>query len=144
MDSTDEAIARAERIAWLNGIRQMADFLEQHPDVPLPSDHQPVYIWGTDAKRQLAAAALALGDAEKEADASFFSLVRRFGPIVYTVKACRENVCERVVVGTKTITTQVPPEGVEMLTVTSEEEIVEWRCPPSILAFGADDEAVAS
>lgn len=136
--------AEEDRAAWLTGLRQMADFLEAHPAVPLPSVHQPVYIWGADAQRQLAAAALALGDAEKEADASFFSLVRRFGPIVYTVKAYRENVCERVVVGTKTITTQVPPEGVEMLTVTREEDVVEWRCPPSILAFGAEDEAVAS
>ncbi len=44
----------------------------------------------------------------------------------------RPAVCERVVVGTTTVTRQVPAPDVEvpMIEVTEDIEQVEWRCQP--------------
>ncbi len=131
-----------ERAQVVNGLRQLADFIESRTDLPLPTCRASLYLWGNDAKAELANIARLLGTAAKQADDHYIGLTKGFGPVVLTVKASRENVCERVVVGTKTTEYLVPPPGVEMEKRTHTEDIVEWVCPPSILAF-ADTEAVA-
>lgn len=139
MSNTDQ------RTAVVDGLRQLADFIESHPDMPLPTCRGSIYLWGDDAKTQLANIATSLGTAAKKADEFYYGLTKDFGPVSLSVKASRENVCERVVVGTKTTEYLVPPPGVEMEKRIHTEEIVEWVCPPSILAMAAaEPESVAS
>lgn len=133
-----------KREAWVEGLRQLADFVEAHPEMPLPMSGATLYLWGADAKTELAALVRILGNVEKEASESFFGVTRRFGPHALSVKASRENVCQRVVVGTKTETYQVPPEGIEMVERTRSVELVEWICPPSILALAGDSPEAAT
>ena len=138
--STDE-----ERTAWVDGLRQLADFVEANPELPLPHAGAAIYLWGENPKADLANAVRIMGNVEKKADDFFIGADRKFGPITLSVKAARETVCERVVVGTRTRTHDVPPAGVVMEKREVTEEIVKWICPPSILALGsADSEPVAS
>lgn len=131
------------RSEYVDGLRQLADFIEAHPELPgLLHCRAGIYLWGDSAKAELAVAAMAMGTAAKRADDFYFGVEKSFGPVVLSVKAGRDNVCERVVTGTKTTEYLVPPEGVEMVKKTHTEDIVEWVCPPSLLALA--DEAVAS
>lgn len=62
----------------------------------------------------------------------------RWGRVGLDVNARREEVCERVVVGTETVTKTVKdPEllaTVPDVEVTEEVEIVEWQCKPLLAA----------
>ena len=57
-----------------------------------------------------------------------------------TVSTDRENVCKRVVIGTRKV--EAIPERVEIIEAEPEREveIVEWECPESFMALGKDDE----
>lgn len=48
----------------------------------------------------------------------------------------KENVCERVVVGTRTVAAE--PEKIIPAKPEREEEIVEWKCPESFMALKED------
>jgi hypothetical protein len=131
------------------GLRHLADFIDAHPDLEPPFvSTMYVFLDGSEeepAARKLAEYGQALGSFEKRSDGQFFKLARHFGPFELQVCVERELVCRRVVVGTETVTREVPPEGVTMTTVVEEVEVVEWVCPPSILALaGADAERAAS
>lgn len=139
------------RQEWIDGLSDLADFVESHPDFPLPDRHGTrVYVWAqhdSDGEGQLAflgRCARVLGRATKEADEKYFTVARKFGPHVLAVCAHRDAVCERVVVGTETVEVQVPPPGVEMLAVTEVREVVEWHCPESLLAAAVEPELAGS
>jgi hypothetical protein len=134
------------RAAFTRGLREIADFLDAHPDVPLPylesSAHSggelrpslPIYLWGDDQREQLAAIAREMGRAEKSANdrTKQFYVYRTFGGIDLVAAADRDTVCERVVVATEQVTKEVPdPEAlaaVPTVTVVETVETVEWRC----------------
>lgn len=121
----------------IQGLRDFADFLEANEDASLPSGLYALdYQWG---KENLLARTRELGGLwNKKEDGAYFSLVRHFGPVRYEVYTTRSEVCERVVTGTRTVTREeYDPDALAQVpkrTVTAEEEIVEWRCPPSLLA----------
>lgn len=125
--------------AWVAGIRALATFIEAHDEFDAPY-MGPVWCWihehdPDEAKRRLAACAVALpGKADKHADDGTFNLITHFGPVEVRVTVARDVVCERVVVGHKTVEWTEPPPGVEMVTRTREIEVVEWHCPESVLA----------
>lgn len=118
-----------ERAEFARGLRELADFIEAHPDRPVPPDiYAAVHISDTD---ELRAAVRAIGSADKEYSGDFFTAVRHFpGGIRYGVQAYREQVCERVVVGTETVEVPDPEALAAVPRVTQEREIVEWRCEP--------------
>lgn len=76
---------------------------------------------------------------DKEVDGGFFEVKAQFGPVEFEGWAVREAVCERVVVGSETVTRTVPDPKkvakVPMVEVTTTVEKVEWKCPP-LLAGG--------
>jgi len=78
---------RAELAA---GLRELADFLTAHPEVPIPFAPRLTVFnrGGTDADRAAAVktAADAL-DTEVNADGLHFEAVRMFGPLVYEIWA---------------------------------------------------------
>lgn len=129
---------RAEQVA---GIRELADWLEAHPEVPIPheltgNDYSYVLIMTLsvdDPKATLAAIARALpGDVKKDADSSQFEIEGRVGGINVKAIAQRNEVCERVVVGTREITRTIPDPRVAVpeIEVTETIEDVKWVCTP--------------
>lgn len=137
---------RAEYIA---GLRMLADLLEAHPDLVLPAGKDAfadltVAIFGDDQREQMAAWTRALpGEKRKGQSGTNGDILTLNGQLrgLHLRLICdRDEVCERVVVGTKTETKTVKDPAllaeVPEVEVTEQVEIVEWRCT-SILAGAA-------
>jgi hypothetical protein len=147
----------SERAAYTRGLREIAEWLDDHPEVELPylGDYaegsalpalpiflRPPYKWEpdkADVRTQMATVARAMGRAEKRIKewvdgSSSFQVWREFGGLVVYAQAGRDEVCERIVVGTEEVTKQVPdPEAlaaVPLVEKTETVEKVEWRCGP--------------
>lgn len=133
---------------FIDGLHQIADFLAEHPEVPLPymgpspgakvwGSSMPIYLVSDKGQREtLAEIARAMGSVEKHVDDGLgrFYVVRHFAGIALVASAERSEVCERVVTGTREVTTEVPdPEAlaaVPKVSVTTVVEDVEWVCSP--------------
>lgn len=114
------------RAETLQALRDLADYLETHPQVPLP------YIGKLNAfgvGGDLPTIARAMGGFEKGSGGGYLELIKRFGSITLAVNFNSDEVCERVVVGTERVSEQIIP--------AHEQEIVEWRCPESLLQWEA-------
>ncbi len=103
------------------GLRDLADWLDAHPDEEV-SGNVRLLAYRFDAD-EFRATVRALGRGAKESNDEWASVIRSFGPAVaiYAYTA-REQVCRKVVVGTR-----VEPERV---IPAREVEIVEWECQP--------------
>jgi hypothetical protein len=142
-----------KRAAFTQGLREIADFLDQNPDVKLPylgadvwagiPEHcLSIYLTGVfaDPRDELAVIARAMGNASKvvDEDGGRFYVLRKFGAITLAASADRASVCERVVTGTREVTKEVrDPEAlaaVPMVEVTEIVEDVEWVCRPLLKA----------
>lgn len=132
---------RAEYIA---GLRMLADLLEQNPQLLKPHGAINVIPLGAEQSReQLAAWARALpGRKEKQISERLANLEGRLRGLTVTVIASRDEVCDRVVTGTREVTEEVPdPEAlaaVPTITRTKTVEEVKWVCRP-MLEDQADD-----
>jgi len=124
---TDDDLQKRQQA--INDSRVLLDWLEAHPEVDLPYNVQyGMLIASVNTKDELATLARAFGECEKEfADDSFY-LRKRFGSTQLYAFTARQQVCERVVVGTEEIPEQVVPARVR--------EIVEWRCAEPLLNGG--------
>jgi hypothetical protein len=75
---------------------------------------------------------------EKSGDDKWFHVTATWGPVTVHAYADRENVCERVVVGTETVTETVPDPDllaqVPTIEVTTTREITKWNCVPLLAA----------
>lgn len=117
-------INRRQRAKFIDGLRELADFLEQHA-------HAPVVKYASingfaETKEELADIARRIGHAEKKVTGDWYMLEKKFAKYVtYGVNIERVKVCERKVVGTRDIPAHT-------------EEIVEWECKESILAGGGE------
>lgn len=136
-----ELIKAEKRAAHIASLRLIADWLAEHPEVKIPYHHMgdEVHIYiHRDARAEMATIARAMGRAEKGVDGDRFELRRQFGTLTLIASARREDVCERVVIGTSEVTVEVPdPEALAALPkvqVTRVVEEVTWVCPPSLLA----------
>lgn len=132
---TEQADERGEYIA---GLRDLADWLEANPHLPLPwtgSTLDPFQLGAWLEKTEIAAIARALpGPVRKEFNTSTMGITATFRGLYVRAYAGRDEVCERVVVGTEQVAVpavEAQPERVE------EREIVEWRCHPLL----ADEQA---
>jgi hypothetical protein len=112
------------REEFIKGLRDIADFFEDRPELPIPNYGESFYIW----EKSLVNArerAIQMAPAEKIYLESYFNLQRRFGPHKVVVSWARDAICERVQVGTK----HVPAYTVE----AHEEPVYEWDCGQPIL-----------
>jgi hypothetical protein len=129
---------REEAIA---AIRELADLLEAHDALPVPfgldgGSSMNVFLHDGDAPQRLAELTRLLAPCEKMSEEWGTGIQALIGGVIrLQVTADRELVCERVVIGEREVTREVPAPGAEMVTVTEVEEIVEWRCPESFLAL---------
>jgi hypothetical protein len=143
-----------DRNAYISGLRKLADALETHPEVPLPYEGETTeltlfFFAGDDPKAEMAAAARALPTSfRKEADGKYFDLKGHLDGVQIRLCAMREQVCERVVTGTREEVVEEPdPDAlaealaaVPTVTKTVTVEDVEWRCSPVLAPAG--DKAV--
>ena len=90
-----------ERTEFITGLRELADYLENNPDLPIPHDpYLPVCVtsYGEPEKTKLAikAAARCPGPWKKELGESFLSLTKYFHGVKYGVICDRDHVCTMV------------------------------------------------
>lgn len=120
------------------GLRQLADMIEQNPDIAKFATLTHLYAFhvtsGAD-QAALARAALKHGaKVDKEVSDDLHNLLLSWDGVSAYVLANRKNVCELVVVGSREVTEEVPdPEAlaaVPTVTVTRTEDVTEWRCTP--------------
>lgn len=122
-----------ERAATIAGLRAAADFFEATPDAPLPySINLGLHLF---TREEFVSAVRALGKARKNFSTGYAEAKREFGGRVeIRYQAYREQVCERIVVGTKQVETEKPdPEAIAALPKVKRVETVEeveWRCEP--------------
>lgn len=124
-----------------SNLRDVADLLAAHSGLPAPcvfaySGGRVDVSWHLmneeDSKDDQKAAALAIrkaigGTWTKNPWGDRFDFMRKHGDLTLQILAERDQMCERVVVGTETITipaVEAQPER------TEEREVVEWRCDP--------------
>ena len=113
---------------YANALRRIADFVETHSALPVPATSQiDVFPQG---KTGLAAYGRALGKCDKNFNACYAQVIKDFGGIVLIASEDRDAVCERVVVGKRVVPERITPA---VLVPEHVEEIVEWRCPDSLL-----------
>jgi len=133
LDAIERAATTSEmsdkRRGIIQGLRDMADALQAHPELPTPYDITVSIFWqigddgrlGEHVRQEHARAAMAAlpGGWEKQADGGdFISYIRAFGPdVAYQINADRAEVCRRVQVGTR----NVPAH---------DEPVYKWECGP--------------
>ena len=114
-----------ERQAYVLGLRELADFLDAHQGLPMPvglNHNSFVY-----SKAELAALARTGVRWEKDWNGDFFYLRVTFsGGHTYDVNVNREQVCRKIVTGTR-IQAAVPAHEVEEF---------HWVCDEPLLADG--------
>lgn len=134
-------------ITQADALRAAVDFIDAHPELPAPyvtsfnrgevdlNYYLQIHNPGDLAEQKDVAAAIVRavgGDWDKEPWGDEFRFTATRGPLKFDVQVKREAVCERIVVGTETVTlpaTQAQvidaqPERVE------EREVVRWECRP--------------
>jgi hypothetical protein len=141
-----------DRTQYIAGLRELADLLDKHDDLPVPTHgdiHWLLFSMGSAdtehlAKQKATAATIVrrLGGAQKDAEkGDLFDFTRTLGGehgLELQVTVDRDAVCERVVVATHEVTETIPDPtvSVPLVEVTKTVEEVEWRCLP--LLAGAE------
>lgn len=152
----DKAAVRFDKIAA--DIAEFGAFVRANPNLAehlsntLDGQRVLAYVYDAETIAQFARAAARAGRkvAKKPGGTNdqYFGIEVSFGWLRLYVYGIRDLVCERVVVGTETVTHEVPdPEllaQVPTVTVTETVEQVEWRCgsllaPPPALEGGGSD-----
>lgn len=136
--TTTTEVTPDPRAQYIRGLRMLADLLEARPELLVPHGPLSVVPLGErESREQLAAWARALpGKKDKEINDRFANLVGSLRGLRIKVVAYRDEVCERVVLGTETVTEMVPdPEAltaVPQIAQVTTREIVEWVCRPML------------
>ena len=135
---TDER--REANLAAANGLRALADFIDANPDL-----HTPWTAWPLDicnplvltldkkaALRAWARASASLRPAKQYDEEHAYLTVDFGGGVKVKTYAQRDEVCERIITGTREVTKTVKdPDAlaaVPEVEVTVTEETVEWIC----------------
>jgi hypothetical protein len=135
-----------DRDGYVAGLRALADALDAHPDIPLPSEGS---LWEMsipfhghahedDRVGAMAAAARVLmpGRRDKAPDENgYFRIRGALHGLKLDIWAMREQVCGRVVIGTREVTREVVvPVETRTETVTETVDEVRWECRPLLAA----------
>lgn len=148
-----EEKARREELAGRQavGLRALADMIEQNPELAGLASPDSLHVFYAHNAAELGAIARAAvrsgAKVTKQISNDLHNVLLSWGPVGALVLAWRNDVCERVVLGTKPVTKKVPDPAqlaaVPLVEVTEEVEQVEWICRP-LLAATDEPEAVAS
>jgi hypothetical protein len=110
--------------------------MDAHPDLVSKVPPHKTYIF-VHSDKELRDLTRALGGRrEKRADDSYFMVKRDFGGgVCIELNLSRSEVCERLVIGVEHVGETVVPAKI---IPAHDEEIIEWDCPPALLAFDED------
>lgn len=133
--SIPAAVETAERLAYIAGLRELADFFEQHPNLPTPWNCNHLVPIKTKAALVAIARTPGMHWQKDWSSTDYFSLKAEFtGRHQYDVFVQRGEICRREVLGTK-----LEPAQPERLV-----EDFRWICDePSLLADGGEPAAEA-
>jgi hypothetical protein len=121
-DITYEQEQELKRVAFIQGLRDLANLLDLFPDLPVPYSPMAIDVWADD-KEELAVLVRGKGTWDKIAESSYMVFRKDFGHVRYDINIAREKVCEKVVVGVEIIPARP----------ATKEQIVdkyEWKCLP--------------
>jgi len=108
----------------VQGLRDLADFLESRPDVGVPSFSD--FNMFTHSQEDFARRMRLMGSGEKRQAYSYLMLEKKFGPLTLALNILQSDVCERVQVGERKVEAR---PAIEAHTVP----VYEWDCPESFL-----------
>jgi len=125
----------------IGALRLIAAVLEENALVPVP--YFGCVIQRCESLEQMIAIGRAYGGRwDKKADGTDFELTRTFGgDLRMYLMLAREEVCTRVVVGTKEVAEKVIEAQAARVIPAHTEEIVEWHCPPSLAGLVKQEKA---
>lgn len=121
------------RPKFIAGLRQLADAFEAHPELLVPDWKQDITVWISKdsenpdyVKEEYKKFIKALGGTAKDSSDWTFELNWAYGLLNLRLCTDRDNVCEKVVTGTKII----PASESYIVEAQPErtEELYEWRC----------------
>jgi len=128
------------RAAYISGLRKLADLLEQHDELPLPYEgsspglaRRMTFFFLGDPRDVFVKAARALpGRLDKEVTDDTYRVTASLDGLHVEAVAYRNDVCERVVTGTREVTRTIPDPNIKapLVEVTETVEDVEWVCAP--------------
>ena len=125
-----------DHIAYANGLRELAAWIEAHPTIALPTD--TINAFGANEREEAAEILAALKPCRKDYSDEMFYIKRNFGPITLSFIFYRDKVCVVRVVGQKVIPEVREPaktiEIPEKITPEHTEDIIEWDCGEPLLA----------
>lgn len=111
--------------AYIDGLRALVQRLEESPELVdahgMGQVSLDLFYFNPEELR--AASKLLGGQREKRFTGGFFEIVRSFGPHEIVLNLAREEVCERVVVGTEHIPAS-PAHDID---------VIEWRCQDTVI-----------
>lgn len=122
------------RLALITGLREIADKLEAHPEIPEP--YIGLALKSFDTAEELTTAVKAYGEKwEKNSDEAYYNLTHTFGTHNLRLQFYidRTKVCRKIVKGTKVVPEKYVPATECRVIPAHEEEIVEWVCPESLM-----------
>lgn len=139
-----------DRAAYIQGLRQLADALEAHPWVPLPTSGIMFGFHGdADARGQVAAVARALPCSwrknvwDGQSGSAYIDLTGKIAGLPVHISAYRDDVCTRVVTGTEKREVEETVTPAVTRQVVREVEVVEWECH-SVLAPAREEPAAVT
>ena len=94
------------QVTWLSDLRHMLEWMEDHPQfiVDYTGFQVDLFVYGDDQLGQMREMIKGHGKWDKEDMGLWFTLRKSFGEHKVQINAVREEVCERVEVGTETVT----------------------------------------
>jgi hypothetical protein len=112
------------------GLRGLADFYEQNPELELPNGFDRLDVW---LNKDNAAAAIrrlvkVVGKVEKINFGNSIAFRTCVAGFVLDFNVQREVVCERVQIGTKTIPERIIAAVAEEIVPEHEEPVYAWEC----------------
>lgn len=117
-----------EHEKFAKDLRDMANFIEKNEDIPLPSS-VTIQVF-PNGKEGMGLVAKAMKSFEKLYCDQLIRIKKSFGRVQLEAIEMRANICERRVIGTKTVKVQKP---VTFQEVEETKEIVEWDCGDPLL-----------
>ena len=124
-----------KHIRYAAGLRELADWIEAHPTITLPSSIISCYT--VNEREEASEILAALKPCKKYYNNEFFNINRDFGPITLNFIFYRNRVCVAKVVGKKIVPEVREPAKVieipERITPEHEVDIIEWDCSEPLL-----------
>ena len=109
-------------------LHEFADFLAANPQIMEQMYGPTFYLWA-DSEEEFRENNKDLGTFTKGSSSGYLDATKHFGKVKFQSTINKSLTCEKKVVGTRIVKTEVPMEEVEMVESEVEEYIGEWVCP---------------